>query len=244
MKDVRKKVFEKEITETLKEFIKQDHQPKVHWFTGTIEDNVDPKKNGRCRIRVYGVFSDLNIPTDALPWAKKDESFVGSSVGSFVVPPIGTIVKVYFENDDVYNPIYTTKALVTSTLSSERDEDYPNSMVLFETDAGEFFKINRTTNESVYRHASGTLIKINEEGDISIDNSGTSSGKVNFISKGDISLVSETGSVKIEAELGFIDLGSGAAVSVNNIPLDQVTGAPNTIGQQFPGTPGSTRVRA
>lgn len=41
------------------------------WFTGVVEDTLDPRQMGRIRVRCFGYHtSDKNeIPTDSLPWA-------------------------------------------------------------------------------------------------------------------------------------------------------------------------------
>jgi len=41
------------------------------WFTGVVEDVLDPKQMGRVRVRCFGYHSDnkSEIPTDSLPWA-------------------------------------------------------------------------------------------------------------------------------------------------------------------------------
>ena len=74
------------LTKLLNEKGKVDYN-HLTFYMGKVEDNVDPDKLGRCRIRVYGEFSD-DIPTKDLPWALPDLNFSGSSIGSFVVPPI------------------------------------------------------------------------------------------------------------------------------------------------------------
>ena len=41
------------------------------WFTGVVEDVMDPKEMGRLRIRCFGYHTadKAQIPTDKLPWA-------------------------------------------------------------------------------------------------------------------------------------------------------------------------------
>lgn len=136
-------------------------------YVGIIVDNNDPEKLGRCRINVYTVFD--GVPTDSLPWALPDMSFIGSNVGSFIVPTVGTVVSVYFQNGDIYSPHYTTKVIVRNKMPKNKDIDYPNTMVFFETDNGDSFEINRAKSTTTYTHSSGTTIHIDADGSVSIE---------------------------------------------------------------------------
>lgn len=70
-------------------------------FIGKVEVNEDPNKLGRCRVRVLDVFD--NIPTEDIPWASP---FNDTNGNQFFVPEVGKIVSVYFENANLYTPIY------------------------------------------------------------------------------------------------------------------------------------------
>jgi len=41
------------------------------WFTGVVEDIIDPQQMGRVRVRCFGYHTDnkADIPTKSLPWA-------------------------------------------------------------------------------------------------------------------------------------------------------------------------------
>ena len=41
---------------------------QTRWFVGKVVDNNDPKKLGRVKVNVYGVYDDI-APED-LPWAQ------------------------------------------------------------------------------------------------------------------------------------------------------------------------------
>jgi len=83
---------------------------------GIVEDNNDPLKAGRVRIRVHGVHTprkiknDLEgIPTDELPWAEPCLPITEGGVsgfGSFGVPLQGSQVLLFFEHGNPLNPIY------------------------------------------------------------------------------------------------------------------------------------------
>ena len=79
-------------------------------------------------------------------------------------------MRVYFDNGDIYAPFYTTKAFNKNQLDFSGDitEDYPDTMVFFETDQGEFFKINRKTQMTTYKHSSGAILTIDKSGNINI----------------------------------------------------------------------------
>lgn len=244
MDRIRDTISKKEIDDLLKTFIDRKSPSYKKRYTGIVEDNNDPDKKGRCRIRVYGIFGN-EIPKEDLPWASQEQTFLGSNLGNIVIPKIGSLVRVYFDDDEIYKPVYTTKVPVNGSISSEANEDYPNSMVFFETDEGEFFKINRSSMETTYRHSTGVQIVIDGSGNITIDNSTVQGdGNINFKSLGDITLESTTGSVNIQAELGYVNLGKNAAISANNYPVDPITNAPHAIGGQTQGVPGSVRLKA
>jgi hypothetical protein len=85
-------------------------------FRGVVEDNNDPLKAGKVRIRIHGLHSanknksDIDgIPTEELPWAEPALPIYEGSVsgfGAFSVPLNGSQVAVYFENGNLNRPIY------------------------------------------------------------------------------------------------------------------------------------------
>lgn len=68
-------------------------QSGLYWFVGVVEDNMDPEKSGRVRVRCFGIHTEdlTKIPTDCLPWALVGVSTNSSSsdIGSIIV---GTVV--------------------------------------------------------------------------------------------------------------------------------------------------------
>jgi hypothetical protein len=161
------KLIDSNINEKLKDLDSENGFEFGGFYVGEVVDNQDPNKEGRCRIRVYNVFDEIN--SNKLPWAIPDFTFIGSEVGSFIVPPNGTIVSVYFENGDIYMPRYTTKVLQKNKLPSNKDLDYPNNMIFFETDNKDSFELNRNSGETKFIHRSGAEIKIDSLGNVSIN---------------------------------------------------------------------------
>lgn len=83
-------------------------------WRAVIEDNKDPEKRGRCRVRVFGIHTDVKIktqyegiPTDELPWAEPAYSLMEGGVsgfGSWCVPVQGSQVFLFFENGHILKP--------------------------------------------------------------------------------------------------------------------------------------------
>jgi len=87
-----------------------------NFYIGVVEDNQDPDKAGKCRIRVVGLHTSKKkrenaegIPTDHLPWAIPITPIMGggvSGVGYFGVPVKGSWVIVGFIGGEHNNPFY------------------------------------------------------------------------------------------------------------------------------------------
>ena len=78
-------------------------------YIGKVEDINDPLYEGRCKIRVFSVFDELE--TEDLPWAvpiAKPMVFgQDARAGSISIPKVGAIVKVKFASGDIYSPEYS-----------------------------------------------------------------------------------------------------------------------------------------
>ena len=225
-------IIGKDLTEMLKEAVtNKTYENNSVFYTGKIINNDDPEKLGRCQIRVYGVFND-EIPDDDLPWATPDFSFNGSDIGSFIVPKEDTLVNVYFDNDDIYLPKYTSKVLQKKSLadsSAGYNIDYPDTMVFFETDMGDYFKINRRTNTATFRHASGLMVTITADGNCSINAHNAENSSINLTASNSINLVSSKDVVISSSEKILITTAEGdtAKWMPNTIPVCPYTAQPH-----------------
>jgi len=171
-------------------------------FVGVVVDVNDPEKIGRVRVRVHGVFGD-NVADSDLPWAIPEFSFIGSNTGSFLVPPINTVVYVYFTDDEIYLPVYMNKVLNLDQLPDSRMEDYPNNLVFFETDNGDIAEINTVKRTAKFTHANGSKVEFNDN-EVIIEHS--SGSIITMDEKGDIT-ISSVGSIKKEHGLFLEDDG-------------------------------------
>lgn len=86
---------------------------------GWFEDNDDPLKAGRCRIRIVGIHSPIKkkdflegAPTENLIWAEPASPIFGgiSGVGICGVPCQGAHVFCFFENGNIMQPRYFATA--------------------------------------------------------------------------------------------------------------------------------------
>lgn len=190
---------------------------------GRVVDNKDPQKLGRCKVMVFHAFEEL--PDSDLPWATPEYA---AGLGSFIVPEVDSLVCVYFRNGEPSNPVYSKQFLNSNDLPPERDEDYPNTMVLFETSVGEYLKINKKTNETVYRHASGTIITFDKSGNMTVDTLNSSTGNVKLDVRGSID-IDAVGTVTVNAPIIITPAGTVAPTGSGGLcamPIDPLTGLP------------------
>lgn len=70
-------------------------------YIGVVEDNNDPKKLGRCKIRVLDVFENMDIAN--IPWAFPWKDLNGNG---FNLPDKGKVVMVVFDQGSQNSPEY------------------------------------------------------------------------------------------------------------------------------------------
>lgn len=92
-------------------------------YIGIVEDNKDPKKIGRVKVRVLNVFDDLKL--EEIPWARPWKDLAGNS---FNLPELGKVVTVVFESGNVYKPEFISSdhfnINLEKKLSKLGDSDY------------------------------------------------------------------------------------------------------------------------
>lgn len=240
---------------------KKEVPENTHW-TGIVVNNNDPDKLGRCQIKIYGYYDDL--ATTNIPWAIPDIPSLASTKGNFVIPELNTVVRGYFDNGDDSKPIYDSVAFNASYSDMKynfkdwqlRTEDYPHTMVLFQTDQSDYLVMNRKTGEIAFTHHTGSVMRVNPDGSIDIGTSVYSagpaplnvsiSGDVNIQCNGNMQLsamkectinalqninVSAMGNVDVQSQAGMITLGPNPAKTpVCNLTNCVICGAPHQIG--------------
>jgi hypothetical protein len=111
------------------EFISAKKNLNEYMWMGVVDDNVDPKRRGRLKIRVQSLFDD--IATEDIPWACPYNDRAGKM---FSIPAVGKIVNVVFYNDNIYEPYYifseNYNINLRNMLNSYSDDEYKNFLAL------------------------------------------------------------------------------------------------------------------
>ena len=224
MSDLLHEVYIEKQNKTQSMLANDDYEKiRDHW-TGKVIENDDPLHLGRIKIRIVGFYNE--IADDAIPWAMPETSYFGSSKGNFTVPPIGTMVRGYFDNGDDQKPIYNAIApalsnYATSDLISNPEEEleYPNIVTLFNSDEGERATLNRANGELKVIHRTGTSIIITSTGEIKIETNkikaaATAGANAAEAAKGVGAEANIAGNITIIAD-GNIDVTAGKHSTVN-----------------------------
>jgi hypothetical protein len=99
-------------------------------WLGIITSITDTTFSGRAQINVFGLFD--GIDPGMLPWAYPINStiFGSDGAGSLSVPKVGQIVRVQFNNGDLYAPEYNTIQNIDTNLINRIKDDYEGTHVL------------------------------------------------------------------------------------------------------------------
>ena len=157
-------------------------------------DAAETDKLGRIKVEVYpmliGTTTAANltgvtgIEIEQLPWAVPAMPiFAGasnagptSSPGCFIVPEVGSFVWVFFENGDIYQPVYFAEAQTAEAgVPAERLTGYPYTKV-WKSTGGVVITINDSDGNQDIKvlHPTGTYIQIDKDGNLLITSVGTS----------------------------------------------------------------------
>lgn len=163
------------------------------FYRAVVEENIDPSKIGRVRVRVFG-FHDDNAKTNELPWAEVaggTEFGLISGVGISSVLRKGTIVWVFFKEGDSNYPVVFAVVKGNNTSKSNNafsdpDGVYPKrmgsdihtiaqdnygSIATLETASGHLIELDDTDgNERIkITHKTGSYVFIDKEGNIFVN---------------------------------------------------------------------------
>lgn len=224
-------------------------------FLGIIEDTADPRKEGRCKIRVFGLYDD--IPVEDLPWAypKNKSTFFGKEgkSGSVSIPKKGSIVAVRFDNGNRYSPEFYSIHELADDIKDElsKDGEYQGSHFIL-WDGDEELKIWFTINKGLTLELKGSRINIGRDKAITIEHSLSQSSielrgsEINITSNSTINITSgseiEAASNDIWLNGNFVKLGhnpvKGPAVLGDGLFL-LLSAMAAAIDGKYPPSPGA-----
>lgn len=172
-------------------------------YFGFVEDNVDPLKVGRVRVRIVGLHTSnkSDIPTTHLPWYS---CVLPTNISSAVQPPpvgcqviltpldeslqqflvLGVVPGISTEpdtpriarNENTSDSIVATKAAnkLTGEPSSSYNTSYPNNFTI-QTPGGNYVELDDTSGAKRIHlyHSSGAYQEFNNNGSITIRSAGS-----------------------------------------------------------------------
>lgn len=144
-------------------------------YRGIVEDNADPEKLGRCKVRVPSIHGTLTYPVDILPWARPLAlTPIKQGRGSVNIPDIGDIVWVLFEGANKQFPIYFGGTYATGEVEIDTD------VVVFYIEGDDRISYNRSTRTYDMmigdRHIIVTPNLVNIKGNVVIEGDVTITG--------------------------------------------------------------------
>ncbi len=144
-------------------------------FLGQVVDNQDTEKIGRCKIRVFGLFD--NIATEDLPWSNpKKQPIFGQDGqgGSISIPKNGAILKVTFDNQDIYAPEYHYHQELAKDVKAQLQSEYDGTHI-FCFDGDVKLKMFYVPSTGLTFELDGSKINIHTDNSITIEHKGTTS---------------------------------------------------------------------
>ena len=193
---------------------------------GRVVHNEDPKKKGRIKCTVAGMFESKD--PDELPWCYPEQpaqSGGQAGAGTFHVPDVGTEVIIKFPYNDPYMPVYSGVYQSETSHPVQFDEGYPNSGGTAYSNGSWMRHASDGDDETwEYRHSSGSFIYFDSNGDVYIQAAG------NLYLHGDKkSYLGGDRDCLIESAEGNCGLGAGMSAVINGTTNVEVKTAANII---------------
>jgi hypothetical protein len=219
-------------------------------WIGIVINPKDPTFSGRCQIRAFGLLD--GIKDEHLPWAVPVNStiFAGDGAGSLSVPKIGQVVRVTFNNGDIYAPEYTTIQNIDTDLIQRIKDDYQGTHVLLYDPAEELTIIYQKGSgfqiyykESFFQITPDTLITLSTpNGDSMIQ---MDTDKINVSTKNEVNI---SAAAKVEVTADEVIVNGSQTTKVGPGPyMHAILGEPmwallstiaTALDAKMPATPG------
>lgn len=173
-------------------------------WLGIVTNNIDPFFSGRCQVRIFRLMDDID--SQQLPWAVPINSqiFGSDGAGSLSVPKIGQIIRIQFNNGDIYAPEYTNIQNIDTQLIEKIKDDYDGThVILYDPDEELSVIYQRESGMQMYYRES--FIQISPDSMITIQHANQDSviqlegDKCNIVTKNEVN-ISAAAKVNIEAD--------------------------------------------
>jgi len=229
---------------------------KTVQYLGEIVDVNDPMKEGRCRVRVFTLFDDLEI--EDIPWAVPihKPTFFGQDgkAGSISIPKKGSIVGVNFNNGDLYSPEYKQIQEIGDDIKDElrKTGEYEGAhFVLFDGD--EELKVWFTVKKGLTLQLKNSRINIDQNSKITLEHEDSLSmielegSTIRIVSDSQVNITSN--SVRATADQIWLD-GDSTRIGHSAITGHAVLGdrlfsvlkaLAGVIDSKFPASPGAAQ---
>ena len=139
-------------------------------YRAKVVDNMDSDMLGRVKAQIYPMLAEVEAVD--LPWCAPAYPIwegAGDGTGYFAVPDVGSFIFVFFEQGDIYQPVYFAEAPTrTKGLPVDRTTNYPNRKVL-QTTSGIVMMVDDTDRVITITHPAGAAITIQGDGQIFIN---------------------------------------------------------------------------
>lgn len=219
-------------------------------WIGVVINNKDTTFSGRCQIRVFRLMDE--IPDDDLPWAVPINStvFAGDGGGNLSIPKIGQLVRIQFNNGDIYAPEYTTIQNIDPNLIEQIKDDYEGTHVIaFDPEEGLNILYQRNLGIQIFYRDS--FIQISPDSMITIQHANQDSiiqlegDKCNITTKNEINI---TAGARVEVVADEVKVAGNQTTKVgpgpyyNAVLSEPLFGLLSTlaasIDSKMPATPG------
>ena len=147
-------------------FLKETVDPATQSYLGMVEDNNDPEKLGRLRVRISPY---MDFEPEDVPWACPTLGTHGNNpeAGGINIPEVGSQVRVYFPSHDLTAPYYMGAELNELNRTTFFDEDYPNTYG-YKDSTGNFIKVNKAKKTIHLQHSSTSNMRVAPDGSMQI----------------------------------------------------------------------------
>lgn len=148
----------------------KDDLKNVH--KGIVVKNDDPKKLGRVKVTIKGLFDDTSNNYDKLPWVTCfNPSEFGNNKGAINPPLIGSKLKImWLDDNDIYFPYYsgywldkTNSPCIADGFNTQFQDNYPN-VYGHEDNKGNYEIVNNSVGFTERGFEGGYKVKINKDG--------------------------------------------------------------------------------